>query len=876
MMSQNTPICYQSVIDPHSDSTAARILRLVGDHKNVLELGCVPGNITQALIDFNHCSVKKITVQKRPHSPDWKNTLGSETYDVILVMHTLEYVADPICYLQELKLFLNSEGYLVLLLPNVGHSGIIAALLNQTFLDAQTRLYDAMPVHFFSRQDITALFKQTNFLEETCEEIKIQIEASEFVHYWLQLPETQRQLIDQYDSGLVYQYLIRVYPNTAYGENQVLKNKIEQYRTTENQLLKQQAFQKKRHQDLLDILRLYQDYVSALEPKASQWDRLQQLLPLSTVFAILKKARRLWHRFRTPQTSLDSYQQWFEQYYRFSPQDIHLLKKAAFSLADLPKISILFLVDDAAHTPNDLERSLNSIAMQTYPHFDCRCAVSPQLEPTKQAEYQALLNRYFQSDHRFDGLSLDPSLYKEINYNTLLELAQGEWVLCLKTGDWLNPDALYWYAHEVTTYPEARLVYSDEDCFTSTQGHFAPQCKPDWNFEYLLAKNYIQNSIIYHRETLIYTFKKFNLRYQQAFEYAMLLHFGQYFGRENKEKLRHVPRILYHAQPRHANLIEETQCVSDYRESFQIQTVSLEENQIRRVTYGLPATLPRISLIIPTRNGLEIIRQCIDSILTLTTYPHYEIIIVDNGSDDPAILTYFETITAAHAFIRVLPDPQPFNYAALNNHAVRHAHGEFVLLLNNDTEVITPNWLEIMLQHAIRPHIGAVGARLWYSDKRLQHGGVILIYGVAAHAHLRLTPADRGYMDRAICTQAFSAVTAACLLVRKQLYEKVGGLDETLQVGFNDVDFCLKLHHAGYTNIWTPYAELYHHESATRGYDVSPEKLQRAETEREIIRKRFGSFLDQDPYYNPNLVFNKEDFSLAFPPRISKLPTTLL
>lgn len=874
MMSQNTPSCYQSMIDPYSDSTGARILRLVGDHKNVLELGCVAGNITQALIDFNRCTVKKITINP-PDQSNWKQQLGTATYDVILVSQALEYFADPTSILEQLKSLLNREGYLVLLLPNVGHNGVIAALLSQTFPYAQNTQPECIqrtPLHFFSRHDITQLLKETSFLEETCEEIISEIESSEFVRYWLHLPETQRQLIDQHQTGSVYQYLVRAYPNTLYGENQVLKSQLKQCNSDKAHDSKQHAFQKKRQKDLLDMLRLYQDYVSILEPKASQWERLQQLLPLHTVLHVAKKIRQFWQRSRTSHSVTDPYQQWFAQYRQFSPAELHVLKKAAFSLPDLPKISILFLIDQTIYTAQEIEQSLSSIANQTYLHFDCRCAVSPQLEAAKQTEYQAILNRYFQMDHRFDGLSLDPSLYKEISYNTLLELAQGEWVLCLKAGDWLSPDALYWYAHEATAHPETRLIYSDEDCFNNTQGHFSPQFKPDWNFEYLLAKNYIRNSIVYHRETLMYTFKKFKLQYKNTFEYAMLLEFAQYFGRENKQQLRHIPRVLYHAQPRPCDLHEETQCVLDYRDLFEIKTVILEENNIRHIDYPLPALLPLISIIIPTRNGLAIIQQCIDSILKLTTYPHYEIIIVDNGSDDPAILTYFETITKAQPHIRVLPDPQPFNYAALNNHAVRHAQGEFVLLLNNDTEVITPNWLEIMLQHAIRPHIGAVGARLWYSDKRLQHGGVILIYGVAAHAHLRLTPSDRGYMDRAICTQAFSAVTAACLLVRKQIYEKVGGLDETLQVGFNDVDFCLKLHHAGYTNIWTPYAELYHHESATRGYDVSPEKLQRAEAERAIIRNRFGAFLDQDPYYNPNLVFDKEDFSLAASPRLAKLP----
>lgn len=892
-MNQESAFRYQYEIDPQSDSTAARILKLVGQNKKVLELGCAAGSMTRALTNLNHCVVTGIEIdaesaeQARPfcqhliianlESLDWEKTFETEKYDVIIAADVLEHLMHPEACLAKLQKLLMPEGYFVLSLPNVGHNGVIAALLNQTFPYKKTGILDETHLRFFSKQDIESLLSQAGFLIETCEAVKARTEGSEFVRYWLNLPEKQRQLIDLHYEGDVYQYVIRAYPATQFGENCVLKQNLATLESQNIESIQQKDFQNKRNQELLEILRLYQDYVSQLELRITSVEansihigRFKQSI-LGRILLFFWRKIRAFRQQNNKIQILDAYNIWFFQHYLFSPEEMHRLRKANFFLPDLPKISLLYLIDNIIPI-SQLNKSLNSIITQTYLHFDCRCAVATQIEPTQRDAYQAILERYFHMDHRFHGLAFDPSIYKEINVNTLLELAQGEWILLVKAGDCLNPDALYWYAREVATVPQTRLVYCDEDIIQENGLYTTPQFKPDWNFEYLLSKNYVQNGVLYQREALIKHFKKFDLQLKQAYEYDMLLQFAQHFGKYNKEKLRHIPRILYHASQSKQALDEEMHVLKKYLPQLQAESVVLDTNQIRQIHYVLPSDFPLVSLIIPTRNGLNIIRQCLDSVLKKTTYPCYEILIVDNGSDDPEILAYFEELVRTVSCIRVIRDDQPFNYAALNNHAVREAKGEFVLLLNNDTEVITPEWIERLLAHAIRPQIGAVGARLWYGDKHLQHGGVILIYGVAAHAHLRAEENDRGYMDRAICTQEFSAVTAACLLVRKSLYEKVGGLDETLKVGFNDVDFCLKLYHAGYINVWTPYAELYHHESATRGYDVSPEKLKRAEAERQIIRERFGFFLDHDPYYNPNLIFDKEDFSLAETPRLSKLP----
>jgi GT2 family glycosyltransferase len=287
-----------------------------------------------------------------------------------------------------------------------------------------------------------------------------------------------------------------------------------------------------------------------------------------------------------------------------------------------------------------------------------------------------------------------------------------------------------------------------------------------------------------------------------------------------------------------------------------------------RVRYALPADPPRVSLVIPTRNGLQLIRACIGSILKKTTYPNYEILIVDNGSDDLGTLRYFNELQA-EGRVRVLRDDRPFNYAALNNAAVKSARGDMVGLLNNDLQVISPEWLSEMVSIALQPGVGAVGARLWYPNETLQHGGIIIgLCGVAGHSHKYLPRHQDGYFSRARVAQSLSAVSAACLVIRKKIYEQLGGLDElNLQVAFNDVDFCLRVREAGYRNVWTPYAELYHYESATRGYENTPERRARIAKEAQYMKGRWGNLLLNDPAYNPNLTVDHEDFSLSWPPR---------
>jgi GT2 family glycosyltransferase len=292
-----------------------------------------------------------------------------------------------------------------------------------------------------------------------------------------------------------------------------------------------------------------------------------------------------------------------------------------------------------------------------------------------------------------------------------------------------------------------------------------------------------------------------------------------------------------------------------------------EAPALNRVRFACPAPQPLVSIIIPTKDRADLLDMCLQSLQDKTTYANYEVIIVDNGSVEPATQTLFDSLVGPR--FRVVRDDSPFNYSALNNSAARLARGELLCLMNNDIEILTPGWLEEMVSFAMRADVGCVGARLWYPDGRLQHGGCIVgLGGVAGHSHKYFPKGHPGYFRRAVLHQSFSAVTAACLLLRREIYEQVGGLDEQLVVAFNDVDFCLRVQAAGYRNVWTPYAEMNHHESASRGEEDNPEKIARFKREIDFIKARWGDTLLHDPAYSYNLTLDIEDFSYAWPPRV--------
>jgi GT2 family glycosyltransferase len=347
----------------------------------------------------------------------------------------------------------------------------------------------------------------------------------------------------------------------------------------------------------------------------------------------------------------------------------------------------------------------------------------------------------------------------------------------------------------------------------------------------------------------------FDPDYGEAQDYDLLLKCSE---RLKPSQIRHIPAALYcrtglpQVLPKGKGY-ERAVVASLTRQGIAAEVLPGEAEGVLRICYPTPEPPPLVSIIILTRDRLDLLQRCVESILAKTDYPSYEIIVVDNGSQEPETLDYL-CILEQKGSARIIRDDRPFNFSALNNIAIRQAFGQYIATLNNDMEVIGDQWLKEMVSHACRPGVGAVGARLWFPDDTLQHGGVIFVKGSALHAHRGAVRGSSGYWGRAVAIQNFSAVTAACLVMRKEIYLKAGGMNEAdLSVSYNDIDLCLKLSVAGYRIVWTPYAELYHYESASRGDDLSSENRKRALAEYAYMVRRWGAILESDPAWNPEI-----------------------
>jgi GT2 family glycosyltransferase len=368
--------------------------------------------------------------------------------------------------------------------------------------------------------------------------------------------------------------------------------------------------------------------------------------------------------------------------------------------------------------------------------------------------------------------------------------------------------------------------------------------------------------------------------FEGAQDYDLFLRLVQ---RIDPARIAHIPRVLYHWRA-HAGSTALAHGEKSYAVPAGLRSLAehLAATGVRavaepglkptiyRVRWAVPEPAPLASIVIATRDRIALLSTCIESIRARTTYRPYEIVVADNDSVEPETRTYLAQLVR-EGVARVVPYPGAFNFSAINNAAARQSGGDVLVFVNNDVEVIEPEWLTELVAQASRPEIGAVGAKLLYADGRLQHAGLILgIGGVAGHAFKRFPRDTLGANGRAVMIQAVSAVTAACMAVRREVFDEVGGFDaQALAVAFNDVDFCLRVMRAGYRNVYTPYALLYHHESASRGSDDVPEKAARFQAEVEVMLDRWGDALGRDFAYNPNLTLGAEDFGLAWPPRIA-------
>ncbi|GAA4337723.1 hypothetical protein GCM10023165_15930 [Variovorax defluvii] len=566
----------------------------------------------------------------------------------------------------------------------------------------------------------------------------------------------------------------------------------------------------------------------------------------------------------------NDYDKWVRRYDTITPELREKIAQRVARLRDRPLISVVMPTYNPH--PGWLREAIESVRSQIYPDWEL-CIAD---DASSNQEVRDILRAYSEGDARIKVVFRPKNGHISASSNSAIELVSGGWIALMDHDDLLPPHALFCVADCIAEHPDVRLIYSDEDKVDERGHRFGPYFKPDWNPDLFRSQNMFSHLGVLASD-LVRDVGGFRVGLEGSQDWDLVL---RCMERVEQRQIRHIPRVLYHWRV-HGESTAKSMAAKPYAAVAGERALNehLQRTGVRasaefqgfgyRVRYALPDDPPLVSLIIPTRNALELVRQCVSSIQAKTTYPAYEILIVDNASDDPAALDYFRSL-AQQPNIRVLRDERPFNYAQLNNGAVAQARGELVALVNNDIEVLSPDWLSEMVSLALQPGVGAVGARLWYPNMTLQHAGVILgLGGTAAHSHRGMPAGREGYGGRAALIQSFSAVTAACLVVRRALYEQVGGLDEVrFAEAFNDIDFCLRLREAGLRNVWTPYAELIHHESATRGKNVSPEREARFQRELAAMRERWGALLENDPAYSPNLMLEREDFSYAWPPRL--------
>ena len=537
---------------------------------------------------------------------------------------------------------------------------------------------------------------------------------------------------------------------------------------------------------------------------------------------------------------------------RLRASDLARLRDEASNFGYTPLVSMLLTVSSAER--ERLERGLDSMLSQVYPHWElCICG---------DPHAREILDRYRRLDERIKVAYPEGETSASGLLGTSLSLSRGEFIGLMEGGDELAPDALFEVVRLLQEHPEADLTYSDVDEIDEEGNRSDPHFKPDWSPDLLLSGNYISHLSVYRR-SLLEEIGGFREGFDGCQDYDLVLR-----ATERTGEIHHIPRVLYHRRRRaeapassDENRVRESarRALSDALERRGFEG-SVEDGRLPdrfRVRFEIRGE-PRVSIIIPTRDNVSYLSRCLESLERLTTYRNYELLIIDNNS------RYAETMEYLHSLPhRVIPFREPFNYSRINNFAVSHAAGEYVLLLNDDTEVISGGWLEAMLEHAQRPAVGAVGARLLYPDGRVQHAWVIVGVGspwepgVAMHSHHFYSSDSPGYAGTLMTTANYSAVTAACMLLRKSVFEEVGGLqEENLPIQFNDVDLCLRIRERGYFVVYTPYAELCHHESVTRGH-FSGDR-----TENLYMREHWGEVMDRDPYYNLNFSRGYGDFNL--------------
>lgn len=602
-------------------------------------------------------------------------------------------------------------------------------------------------------------------------------------------------------------------------------------------------------------------------------EKIRDLMNMETVNVALEFGRKhglkaLLLKSRHKLQGLDNDYDYGEWYDLTKPSEEELEKQRQTVFPYQPKLSIVI---PAYKTPEKyLREMLDSILHQTYRNWEvCVANGSPKGEGRI---VEKVMKQYTEKDDRFRYCNLGENLGISGNTNAAIEMADGDYIVLADHDDTLPEHALFEVAAAVNDHPACDVIYSDEDKLDMDGGAlFDPHFKPDFNPDLLTSVNYICHLFVVKRE-LLEKVGGFRHEFDGAQDYDFIFRCT-----EAAREIHHIPKVLYHWRCHQDSTASNPEsklyafeagarAVMAHYERCGIPAGKVEKGVdygIYHTTFEIQGT-PLVSVVIPSKDHHKDLDLCIRSMIQRATYQNLEFVVIENNSTEQETFDYYERIQKEFPQVRVVTWEREFNYSAINNFGARYAKGEYLLFLNNDTEIIEPSMIEEMLGFCQREDVGITGARLLYQDDTIQHAGVVVGFGgIAGHTFIGLHEAENSYFHRAMCAQDYSAVTAACMMTKASVFGEVGGFTEELAVAFNDIDYCMKVRAAGKLVVYAPYAKLYHYESKSRGLEDTPEKVARFNREIAIFARRWPKILQEgDPYYNPNLTLRKSNFAL--------------
>lgn len=595
--------------------------------------------------------------------------------------------------------------------------------------------------------------------------------------------------------------------------------------------------------------------------------RRREQISKGETFGILSFAVRLL-RMRRGFVQRLMYHEWIDRYDRLYTGEEVLISQFVSRLKTQPKFSIIVPVYNTS--PQVLAEMVSSVRNQIYENWELCLADDASPQP----HVREFLENLSDDKGRIKIVLREKNGGISEATNSALGLADGDYITFLDHDDVLPVHALATMAAYINRHPDADIFYSDEDKLDRKGRRYDHFFKPDWNRERLYGQNYL-NHLTVIRASMIRSLGGLRAGVEGSQDYDLVLRAVS----STKAPIVHVPHILYHWRIYgNAGTFSSTQleratasarkAITEHFEAAgqEVAVVPAAISHFHRVVRNDPNPWPKVSVIIPSRDHAELLTACLDG-LGRTDYPNIEIILADNGSVQPEARALFEDAKRSGAV--VIDCSGPFNYSWINNRAARIASGEILLLLNNDTEIVDPSWLKEMVRYLLQPDVAAVGAKLLYPDRTIQHAGVVLgVGGLAGHIYVSEREKAAGYAGALGIARDVSCVTAACMAIRKSVFDELGGFNEIdLQVAFNDVDLCIRIRQAGYRIIFTPFAILTHYESKSRGADMTGENFKRFQGEIKYMKERWGKVLRHDPFHNPNLSLECSGIELAFPPR---------